>query len=202
MFLFLSFRFGTIFSHDSDSMPRVWTGKEDLRAITKLARSAVWSAIPILCLVCKAWESLNTSLWFLVQSLKLLSVMAVLRLGDETDKIEKTLTVALLDATKNETSKKSITTSDPLASSTWDEVCVILFQCVWTLVILDLNRPHYFSRSHHQELWSHRSNVNLYGDSSRQKQSTQWLKPYLHRHDLLGSSLCLWIFDHYLKCLY
>jgi hypothetical protein len=88
-------RFGTIFSHDSDSMPRVWTGKEDLRAITKSARSA---------------------------SLKLLSVMAVIRLGDEPDNIEKTLTVALLDPTKNDTSKKSITTSDPLASSTWDEV--------------------------------------------------------------------------------
>ncbi|CAN7130174.1 unnamed protein product [Brassica rapa subsp. narinosa] len=85
-------RFGTIFSHDSDSMPRVWTGKEDIRAITKAARSA---------------------------SLKLLSVMVVIRLGDETDNIEKTLTVSLLDPT---TSKKSITASDPLASSTWDEI--------------------------------------------------------------------------------
>ncbi|KAF3518999.1 hypothetical protein DY000_02063775, partial [Brassica cretica] len=85
-------RFGTIFSHDSDSMPRVWTGNEDIRAITKAARSA---------------------------SLKLLSVMVVIRLGDETDNIEKTLTVALLDPT---TSKKSITASDPLASSTWDEI--------------------------------------------------------------------------------
>lgn len=34
-------RFATLFSHDSDSMPRVWTGKEDIRAITKTARSAV-----------------------------------------------------------------------------------------------------------------------------------------------------------------
>jgi len=30
-----------LFSHDSDSMPRVWTGNEDIRAITKTARSAV-----------------------------------------------------------------------------------------------------------------------------------------------------------------
>ncbi|CAN6932510.1 unnamed protein product [Brassica oleracea] len=85
-------RFATIFSNDADSMPRVWTGNEDLRAITKAARSA---------------------------SLKLLSVMAVMRLGDETDNIEKTLTVALLDSIP---SKKSITASDPLASSTWDEI--------------------------------------------------------------------------------
>ncbi|CAN7129284.1 unnamed protein product [Brassica rapa subsp. narinosa] len=85
-------RFATIFSNDADSMPRVWTGNEDLRAITKAARSA---------------------------SLKLLSVMAVMRLGDETDNIEKTLSVALLDST---TSKKSITASDPLASSTWDDI--------------------------------------------------------------------------------
>lgn len=56
--------------------------------------------------------------------------MAVIRLGDELDNIEKTLNVALLDSTKNDTSKKSITTSDPLASSTWDEVCMTLLQCV------------------------------------------------------------------------
>ncbi|KAJ0075275.1 hypothetical protein Patl1_33521 [Pistacia atlantica] len=33
-------RFTTLFSHDSDSMPRIWTGKEDIRAITKTSRSA------------------------------------------------------------------------------------------------------------------------------------------------------------------
>jgi len=30
-----------LFSHDADSMPRVWTGKEDIRSITKTARSSV-----------------------------------------------------------------------------------------------------------------------------------------------------------------
>lgn len=30
-----------LFSYDSDSMPRIWTGKENIRAITKTARSAV-----------------------------------------------------------------------------------------------------------------------------------------------------------------
>lgn len=34
-------RFSTLFSRDPDSMPRVWTGKEDIKAITKTARSAV-----------------------------------------------------------------------------------------------------------------------------------------------------------------
>ncbi|KAL7000964.1 Cell wall protein rhd3, partial [Sarracenia purpurea var. burkii] len=53
-------RFATLFSQDSDSMPRVWTGKEDIRAITKMARSA---------------------------SLKLLSVMAAIRLDDDGDNI-------------------------------------------------------------------------------------------------------------------
>ena len=43
-FLHLFFlRFSTLFSRDSDSMPRVWTGNEDIRAITKVARSAVSS---------------------------------------------------------------------------------------------------------------------------------------------------------------
>ncbi|XP_024019960.1 pentatricopeptide repeat-containing protein At1g06710, mitochondrial isoform X1 [Morus notabilis] len=32
--------FSTVFNHDNDSMPRVRTGKEDIRAITKEARSA------------------------------------------------------------------------------------------------------------------------------------------------------------------
>nr|GFA38553.1 protein root hair defective 3-like [Tanacetum cinerariifolium] len=33
-------RFTSLFNHDSDSMPRVWTGKEDIRTITKTARSS------------------------------------------------------------------------------------------------------------------------------------------------------------------
>ncbi|KAB2623665.1 protein ROOT HAIR DEFECTIVE 3 [Pyrus ussuriensis x Pyrus communis] len=88
-------RFTTLFSHDSDSMPRVWTGKEDIRAITKTARSA---------------------------SLKLLSVMAAIRLDDDDiDNIENTLSLALVDST-NAAVKDSITAADPLASSTWQEI--------------------------------------------------------------------------------
>ncbi|XP_044486885.1 protein ROOT HAIR DEFECTIVE 3-like isoform X2 [Mangifera indica] len=89
-------RFTTMFSHDSDSMPRVWTGKEDIRAITKTARSA---------------------------SLKLLAVMAVIRLDDETDNIESTLTCALVDSTSSTAStNREVSNYDPLASSTWEQV--------------------------------------------------------------------------------
>ncbi|XP_062087684.1 protein ROOT HAIR DEFECTIVE 3-like isoform X2 [Humulus lupulus] len=89
-------RFTTMFSHDSDSMPRVWTGKEDIRAITKAARSS---------------------------SLKLLSVMAAIRLDDsDADTIETTLTVALVDSTGGAVKDRSITTADPLATSSWEEV--------------------------------------------------------------------------------
>ncbi|XP_059459262.1 protein ROOT HAIR DEFECTIVE 3-like [Corylus avellana] len=89
-------RFSTLFSHDSDSMPRVWTGSEDIRAITKTARSA---------------------------SLKLLSVMAVIRIDDDdNDGIEKTLSVALVESGNAAVKDRSITTIDPLASSTWEEV--------------------------------------------------------------------------------
>eukprot|EP00262_Sarcandra_glabra_P002598 TRINITY_DN1299_c0_g1_i7.p1 TRINITY_DN1299_c0_g1~~TRINITY_DN1299_c0_g1_i7.p1 ORF type:complete len:839 (-),score=166.53 TRINITY_DN1299_c0_g1_i7:268-2514(-) len=90
-------RFSTLFSRDSDSMPRVWTGKEDIRAITKTARSA---------------------------SLKLLSVMAAVRLDDDTDDIEKTLSLALVEPASSgaTATKKSITSFDPLASSTWEQV--------------------------------------------------------------------------------
>ncbi|PQQ21367.1 protein ROOT HAIR DEFECTIVE 3-like [Prunus yedoensis var. nudiflora] len=89
-------RFTTLFSHDSDSMPRVWTGNEDIRAITKTARSS---------------------------SLKLLSVMAAIRLDDgDADNIENTLSLALVDSTNVAAKDRSITTADPLASSTWQEV--------------------------------------------------------------------------------
>ncbi|XP_028792095.1 protein ROOT HAIR DEFECTIVE 3-like [Neltuma alba] len=89
-------RFTTLFSRDSDSMPRIWTGKEDIRAITKTSRSA---------------------------SLKLLSVMAATRLDDQdVDNIEKTLAFALDDSSGSITKDRSITVVDPLASSTWEQV--------------------------------------------------------------------------------
>ncbi|CAA3011585.1 ROOT HAIR DEFECTIVE 3-like isoform X2 [Olea europaea subsp. europaea] len=83
-------------SHDSDSMPRVWTGKEDIRAITKTARSS---------------------------SLKLLSVMSAIRLDDDADTIVNTLSLALVDP-KTAASTNKGTSVDPLASSTWEEVPV------------------------------------------------------------------------------
>ncbi|XP_060171246.1 protein ROOT HAIR DEFECTIVE 3-like [Lycium barbarum] len=86
-------RFTMLFSYDSDSMPRIWTGKENIRAITKTARSA---------------------------SLKLLSVMAAIRLEDERDSIDNMLTVALGDG--GASTKKGTESLDPLASSTWNEV--------------------------------------------------------------------------------
>ncbi|CAN1827189.1 Protein ROOT HAIR DEFECTIVE 3 homolog 1 [Linum perenne] len=85
-------RFSMLFSHDADSMPRVWTGNEDIRAITKTARSA---------------------------ALKLLSVLAAIRLDDKADTIEQILSVSLLEPA---TGKSSTATSDPLASSTWQEI--------------------------------------------------------------------------------
>ncbi|KAF6148812.1 hypothetical protein GIB67_038145 [Kingdonia uniflora] len=87
-------RFSTLFSHDADSIPRVWTGKEDIRAITKAARS---------------------------ESLKLLSVLAAVRLDDKPDSIEKSLSLALVDSAKSGVSNRSITSSDTLATSTWEE---------------------------------------------------------------------------------
>ncbi|KAL1810583.1 protein ROOT HAIR DEFECTIVE 3 [Daucus carota subsp. sativus] len=87
-------RFTTLFSQDSDSMPRIWTGKEDIRAITKTARSA---------------------------SLKMLSVMSAIRLDDEIDNIENTLSLALVDSNSGSASNKAASL-DALASSTWEKV--------------------------------------------------------------------------------
>lgn len=62
----------------------------------------------------------------LLQSLKLLSVLAAIRLDDESDDIDKTLSIALVD--KSNTSDRSLTVSDPLASSSWEKVdfCCLL----------------------------------------------------------------------------
>lgn len=57
-----------------------------------------------------------------IQSLKLLSVIAVIRLDNNNDDVEKTLAVALLDSAKSGITNRSITASDPLASSSWEKV--------------------------------------------------------------------------------
>ncbi|TVU25032.1 hypothetical protein EJB05_27508, partial [Eragrostis curvula] len=88
-------RFSTVLNRDRDSMPRTWTGDEDIRAITREAR---------------------------LEALRLLSVMAAIRLDDKPDKIERALVTALLDGGAL-SQKRSIEFSyDPLASSTWEEV--------------------------------------------------------------------------------
>ena len=58
-----------------------------------------------------------------MQSLKLLSVMAVIRLDDDddADNIERILAVALMDSS-NSGKDRNITAVDPLASSTWEQV--------------------------------------------------------------------------------
>ncbi|KAK7412799.1 hypothetical protein VNO78_04434 [Psophocarpus tetragonolobus] len=91
-------RFSTVFNHDNDSLPRVWTGKEDIRTITRDARSA---------------------------SMRLLSDMAAIRLDEKPDRINTVLHSSLIDKTSAATSSQDITREvsvDPLASSTWEEV--------------------------------------------------------------------------------
>ncbi|KAL7588713.1 hypothetical protein Lser_V15G38977 [Lactuca serriola] len=86
-------RFTTIFNHDNDLMPRVWTGKEDIRAINKTARTS---------------------------SLKLLSVLAAIRLEDYGDKIQGILLVALADPAQ--ASDKNSNVQDPLATCKWEKI--------------------------------------------------------------------------------
>ncbi|CAK7336936.1 unnamed protein product [Dovyalis caffra] len=91
-------RFAMVFNHDNDSMPRVWTGKEDIRTITKDARSA---------------------------SLKILSTLAAIRLDEKSDNIENILLSSLSDGAVSVPSSKGRSigaSSDSLASSTWEEV--------------------------------------------------------------------------------
>lgn len=88
-------RFFTVLSHDKDSMPRSWMRDEDIRTITREAR---------------------------LGALRLMSVMAAIRLDDNPDKIERALTTALLDGGPLSHKRSIEFASDPLASSTWEEV--------------------------------------------------------------------------------
>uniref|UniRef100_A0A0E0BUY6 GB1/RHD3-type G domain-containing protein n=1 Tax=Oryza glumipatula TaxID=40148 RepID=A0A0E0BUY6_9ORYZ len=56
------------------------------------------------------------------QALKLLSVLAAIRWDEKPDKIEKILTSTLLDGSVTSKSKGASASSDPLASTTWEEV--------------------------------------------------------------------------------
>lgn len=78
--------------------------------------------------------------------------MAAVRLEDESDSIDKVLIVALVDGKAGASSSKSITSVDPLASSTWDEVIGLLVSFVLEQAkklteekgkdkILSINRP-------------------------------------------------------------
>ncbi|KAF5810436.1 putative P-loop containing nucleoside triphosphate hydrolase [Helianthus annuus] len=86
-------RFTTIFNHDNDLMPRTWTGKEDIRAINKTARTS---------------------------ALKLLAVLAAIRLEDYNDRIETVLIQALADPTN--VADKNSNLQNPLATSKWDKI--------------------------------------------------------------------------------
>ncbi|KAM1430319.1 hypothetical protein ACFX2I_046398 [Malus domestica] len=111
--------FSEHFRHDSDTIPRVWNGWEDIRAITKTSRSA---------------------------ALEVLSVLAVSRLdGDDAGKnVLNTLSRALLGSTNVPARDGNVTTFDPLASNTWEEVessktLLMPFQCknLWGQFLAD-----------------------------------------------------------------
>ena len=78
-----------------------------------------------------------------MQSLNLLSVLAVIRLDDDgTDGIEETLEAELLDSSSSATNDSSSERSDPLslASDSWEQVhfycCSIQFDEVSSCVLI------------------------------------------------------------------
>ncbi|CAM6108763.1 unnamed protein product [Calypogeia fissa] len=97
--------FTTHFSHDSESLPRLWSENDDIRSLARDARCS---------------------------SLKGLSVLAAVRLDEKTnDGIETALTTLLGDSQEQALSKSANVTSDgktslqvhnPLAASSWDGI--------------------------------------------------------------------------------
>ena len=68
--------------------------------------------------------------------MKLLSTMAAIRLEEDGDNIENTLSLALLDTSRPGTTDRSIQSSDPLASSSWEKVRKLCFACqIWVYLV-------------------------------------------------------------------
>ncbi|XP_011015853.1 PREDICTED: protein ROOT HAIR DEFECTIVE 3 homolog 2-like, partial [Populus euphratica] len=90
-------RFTRVFNYDNHSRPRVWTGRENIETIVKDAHS---------------------------ECLKILSIMAAIRLDKKQDNIEKFLS-SLMDETVSVPSSRDRSNEaarDPLASSKWEEI--------------------------------------------------------------------------------
>jgi len=54
--------------------------------------------------------------------MKLLATLAAIRLDEDVDNIENTLSLALVDTARPGTTDRSIQSFDPLASSSWERV--------------------------------------------------------------------------------
>lgn len=61
----------------------------------------------------------------ILQALKLLAVLAAVRLEDKTDKIERILRSSLLDVGSSSMNRHIEGSTDPLALSTWDEASMM-----------------------------------------------------------------------------
>lgn len=131
-------------SRDRDLMPRTWMGDEDIRSITRQARlevfrNDVFQPISITTVVCELIYNahpMRNIIWISValQALRLMSVMAAIRLEDKPDKIERALTTALLDGGPLSNKRSIEFASDPLASSTWEEVCCLQYY-TWIFMV-------------------------------------------------------------------
>jgi len=73
-----------------------------------------------------------------MQALRLMSVMAAIRLDDKPDKIDRALITALLDGGPLSWKRSIEFTYDPLASSTWEEVLLptLHLGCLWFIRII------------------------------------------------------------------
>lgn len=82
-------------------------------------------AIYIFSCILNSWPFrfiISTSL----QSLKMLSVMSAIRLDGDSDNIENTLSLALVDSNSGSASNKAASSLDALASSTWEKVTYMM----------------------------------------------------------------------------
>jgi len=61
--------------------------------------------------------------------MKLLATLAAIRLDEDVDNIENTLSLALVDTARPGTTDRSIQSFDPLASSSWERVRNMLHLC-------------------------------------------------------------------------
>lgn len=130
--------------------------------------------------------------------MKLLSTLAAIRLDEDGDNIENTLSLALVDTAKPGTTDRSIQSLDPLASSSWERVrklcvmCHVSVRAIPSPYLKSLSTKHMFAEECYSRAGSRGENFNYPSSVQKFVEAIQsWNGIYSHTsHSGPGIATC------------